>query len=62
MGVVVGYCVVVGNKVCFCYGVSIFNDGMVVDVGDDLLWQWGDGFISEFVVVVDGWIVWLCWD
>jgi hypothetical protein len=54
MGVAVGHRAVVGNAVRLRYGVSIPNNGMVVDPGDDLLRQWGDGPVGEPVVVVDG--------
>jgi hypothetical protein len=54
MGVAVGHRAIVGNKVRLRYGVSIPNDGMVVDPGDDLLRQWGEGPTGEPVVVVSG--------
>ena len=49
-----GHRAVVGNNVRLRYGVSIPNDGLLVDPGDDLLRQWGDAPTGEPVVVSDG--------
>jgi len=54
VGVAVGHRAVVGNKVRLRYGVSIPNEGMVVDPGDDLLRQWGDGPTGVPVIVQGG--------
>jgi hypothetical protein len=54
IGVAIGHRAVVGNKVRLRYGVSIPNEGLVVDAGDDLLRQWGDAPTGEPVVVRGG--------
>ena len=54
IGVAVGHKAIVGNKVRLRYGVSIPNEGMVVDPGDDLLRGWGDAPTGEPVWVRGG--------
>jgi len=54
LGVAIGHRAVVGNGVRLRYGVTVPNDGMVVDPGDDLLRQWGEGPTSEPVIIEGG--------
>ncbi len=54
VGVAIGHRAVVGNNVRLRYGVSVPNDAVVVDPGDDLLRAWGDAPVGEPVVVQGG--------
>jgi UDP-3-O-[3-hydroxymyristoyl] glucosamine N-acyltransferase len=54
VGVAIGHRAVIGNNVRLRFGVSVPNDGMLVDRGDDLLRTWGEAPVGEPVVIQDG--------